>query len=749
MTKRRRTRKRQKQSRAIPVTVWIEAAGILLTGIALVTLLSLLSFSRGTLTGKWLDLLRQGFGWGTYFVPVGLGALGLWLFLVGFGRQIRVPLETLLGTLLLFLGSLGLLHYFATDPQAVALSGGGGGHLGWLISRALIGALGDIGAILTLLTILIVGLIALFSISITNAFRYFLTLWHKLVDWYRFHSAAIRDVAPPEGWRDVAPPDRWRDVASPPKDESLAARLMVRTEEQGRRPTAPATTSPLAEHGLLFPRVVGDAKEWRLPSLEDILESGVEQELSQAEIRYKVRVIEETLASFGVPCKVVEVNQGPTITQFGLEPGFIERKDRLGRHRRVKVKVSRITSLVSDLSLALAASPIRVEAPVPGRPLVGIEVPNTSTSLVSLRSVIDSKAFRSIDSKLRIALGQDVAGQPVAADLAQMPHLLIAGATGSGKSVCIKSITACLLLNNTPDDLRLIMIDPKMVELASFNGLPHLLVPVVIEVERVVVTLRWVTREMKRRYRLFSKVGARTIAMYNQMMASRGKDSLPHIAILIDELADLMMVAPEEMERSICRIAQLARATGIHLVIATQRPSVDVVTGLIKANFPARISFAVTSQVDSRVILDTRGAEKLLGRGDMLYSASDSSKLIRLQGCFVSDEELERMVRFWRVKIDWIVPQPEGPAPWHGVVFVEEGTDKLLEEAIELARGRERISTSFMQRRLHIGYPRAARLIDFMEERGIVGPAESAARSRKVLINVDDSQEGGNGPILG
>ncbi len=739
MTKRRRTRKRQKQSRAIPVTVWIEAAGILLTGIALVTLLSLLSFSRGTLTGKWLDLLRQGFGWGTYFVPVGLGALGLWLFLVGFGRQIRVPLETLLGTLLLFLGSLGLLHYFATDPQAVALSGGGGGHLGWLISRALIGALGDIGAILTLLTILIVGLIALFSISITNAFRYFLTLWHKLVDWYRFHSAAIRDVAPPEGWRDVAPPDRWRDVASPPKDESLAARLMVRTEEQGRRPTAPATTSPLAEHGLLFPRVVGDAKEWRLPSLEDILESGVEQELSQAEIRYKVRVIEETLASFGVPCKVVEVNQGPTITQFGLEPGFIERKDRLGRHRRVKVKVSRITSLVSDLSLALAASPIRVEAPVPGRPLVGIEVPNTSTSLVSLRSVIDSKAFRSIDSKLRIALGQDVAGQPVAADLAQMPHLLIAGATGSGKSVCIKSITACLLLNNTPDDLRLIMIDPKMVELASFNGLPHLLVPVVIEVERVVVTLRWVTREMKRRYRLFSKVGARTIAMYNQMMASRGKDSLPHIAILIDELADLMMVAPEEMERSICRIAQLARATGIHLVIATQRPSVDVVTGLIKANFPARISFAVTSQVDSRVILDMRGAEKLLGRGDMLYLASDSSKLVRLQGCFVSDTELERLANYWR-GFRTSAPLPPGAALvqqplWEEMMAKEKeaaSRDDLLDRAIEVVREHDRASISLLQRKLRIGYSRAARLIDTMEEQGIIGPDEGAGRGRRV-----------------
>jgi S-DNA-T family DNA segregation ATPase FtsK/SpoIIIE len=691
-------------------------------GVALITVLSLLSFSRGTLTASWLRLLRMAFGWGAYVLPVGLGAVGFWLFLIGFGRPVSVPLETVSGTVLLFLGGLGLLHYPNGDPRAAALGGGGGGHLGWLISRVLIEALGDVGALLVLLAIIVIGFIALFGVSIADALGSLSTLWQRLMDWYRFRSVGTGGVSPP------------------PRDESLPARLMAKVEERARPPMTRATTPPAAERGLLFPRVVGGGKEWRLPSQEDILDASTEQELSQAEIRAKARIIEETLHHFGVPVKVVEVNPGPTVTQFGLEPGFVERKDRSGKHRRVKVKVNRISALANDLALALAASPIRIEAPVPGRSLVGIEVPNVSISLVSLRSVMESEAFRSMDSKLRIALGQDVAGQPVAADLALMPHLLIAGATGSGKSVSINSITACLLLNNTPDDLRLIMVDPKMVELTNFNGIPHLLVPVVVEIERVVVTLKWVTAEMDRRYRLFSKAGARSIEMYNEMRISKGEEKLPYIVVLIDELADLMMVAPEQAERSICRIAQLARATGIHLVIATQRPSVDVVTGLIKANFPARISFAVTSQVDSRVILDTGGAEKLLGRGDMLYMPSDSSKLLRMQGCFVSDTELQRLVDYWR-GFRATAPLPPGAALvqqplWEEMVAKEKeaaGQDDLLDQAIETVRAQERASISLLQRRLRIGYSRAARLIDTMEEMGIIGPQEGASRGRRVL----------------
>ncbi len=719
--KRREKQREQGPQMTLDPTLQQEILGVLLMAMGSVTVLALLSITKGALSEAWVMLLRRIFGWGVY--PVALALIGGGLLLLGedLRKRLSIPARGVFGLEVLFIALLGLSHLVESPEQALQLAeqGGGGGYIGWTISYFLITAVGRSLSLLVVLVAACVGLVLFLNF----------------------------------GWDDLkvvlgAAKARLEDLSSP-VEHVETPRVSTALKEKKPRSRKPAAPPKLPERIKAAPARGGRKRQDRgLPPL-DLLNGGANEPYSDTEIRYKKQVIEETLANFGVPATVVEVNQGPTVTQFGVEPGFLEYPERDGKIRRRKVKISKIMALQNDLALALAAAPIRIEAPVPGRSVVGIEVPNTRVSLVGLRTVVESRAFGSIDSKLRIALGQDVAGRPVAADLTQMPHLLIAGATGSGKSVCIKSITACLLLNNTPDDLRLIMIDPKMVELASFNGLPHLLAPVVTSVEEVTHALRWVAMQMNERYKLFSRAGVHNIAMYNQMMASRRMESLPHIVILIDELADLMMVAPEEMERSICRIAQLARATGIHLVIATQRPSVDVVTGLIKANFPARISFAVTSQVDSRVILDTRGAEKLLGRGDMLYSASDSSKLIRLQGCFVSDEELERMVRFWRVKIDWIVPQPEGPAPWHGVVFVEEGTDKLLEEAIELARGRERISTSFMQRRLHIGYPRAARLIDFMEERGIVGPAESAARSRKVLINVDDSQEGGNGPILG
>ncbi len=698
-------------------------------GAGLITALSLLSFSQSTVTGAWLRLLRQAFGWGAYVLPVGLLGAGFWLFLVGFGRPVHVPLETVLGSLLLFVGGLGLAHYFATDPQGMAFDGVYGGRLGWLVSRALTSALGSAGALLALMAIVVIGLIALFSISLAGVAQSLAALWHRWVEWYQARSPVMPDMKPP------------------PRDDSLPARVAAKVGERMRPSTVAQVTKPPSSDGeLLFPRVVGSTREWQLPSPEDILEQGMEQELSQAEIRSKVRIIEETLANFGVPAKVVEVNQGPTVTQFGVEPGFIERTSRSGKIKRVKVKVNRISALANDLALALASSPIRIEAPVPGRSVVGIEVPNVSISLVALYGVIESEAFRSIDSKLRIALGQDVAGQPCAADLGQMPHLLIAGATGSGKSVCINSIVTCLLLHNTPADLRLIMIDPKMVELTNYNGIPHLLVPVVVDLERVVVTLKWVTGEMERRYKLFSKAGARNLEVYNQMRATQGEERLPYIVVLIDELADLMMVAPDEVERHICRIAQLARATGIHLVIATQRPSVDVVTGLIKANFPARISFAVTSQVDSRVVVDTAGAEKLLGRGDLLFMAPDSSKLVRLQGCFVSDREILRLVEYWQ-GFRGSTPLPPGATLmqqplWDEVRAKEKEAadrDELLDQAIEIVREQNRASISLLQRRLRIGYLRAARLIDTMEKAGVVGPDEGGSKGRQVN---DPSQQG-------
>jgi DNA segregation ATPase FtsK/SpoIIIE, S-DNA-T family len=364
-----------------------------------------------------------------------------------------------------------------------------------------------------------------------------------------------------------------------------------------------------------------------------------------------------------------------------------------------------------------------------------------------LHGVLASNTFRKLHSPLRIALGRDVSGEPVVADLAAMPHLLLAGTTGSGKSVCLNAIIASLLFNNTPNQLRMILVDPKRVEMSKYNGVPHLLAPVVTEIEQVIVALRWVTREMERRYAQFATVGARNLEGYNKLAKSKQIEPLPMIVVVVDELADLMMAAPDDVERTLCRLAQMARATGIHLVIATQRPSVDVVTGLIKANFPARISFAVTSQIDSRVILDVPGAEKLLGRGDMLFMAPDSPKLQRIQGCFVSDTELEALVAFCR---DNAREEPDAtpqPAPWEEMTLEEEGSDDaLIQQATELVRNHSQASASFLQRQMRIGYPRAARLIDQLEKMGIVGPPEVGGRSRTVL-DVPEGSDAESAPL--
>ncbi|MCB0171503.1 MAG: DNA translocase FtsK, partial [Anaerolineae bacterium] len=462
-----------------------------------------------------------------------------------------------------------------------------------------------------------------------------------------------------------------------------------------------------------------------------------------ANARYQAQIIEETLGGFGIPGEVVEINSGPTVTQFGLKLGTIERKLPDGTTIQQRIRVNKVLALSNDLALALSASPIRIEAPVPGRPLVGIEVPNTDKTMVSLRGVIESDDFQKSSKPLLVALGKGVSGQAVSASLVDMPHLLIAGATGSGKSVCINTLISTLLFTHAPEQLRFLMIDPKMVELTSYNGIPHLIAPVVTDFDQVVGALAWATREMERRYKLFAAAGARSIGGYNRKVGAKG-ERLPFLVIVIDELADLMMMAPDEVERHICRIAQMARATGIHLVIATQRPSVDVVTGLIKANFPTRIAFAVTSQIDSRVILDSSGAERLLGKGDMLYMASDSAKLRRLQGCFVSDAEINNVVKFWRASIgiapnETVEKVSDEDLPWADIVANAE-KDDLLQEAVKLVMDSNRASTSLLQRRLGIGYPRASRLMDQLEEEGVIGPADGS-RPREVLWQDDRDKD--------
>jgi len=473
---------------------------------------------------------------------------------------------------------------------------------------------------------------------------------------------------------------------------------------------------------------------WHLPPI-DILDKPAEMKLDKDAIDQRARLIEEALASYGVEAKVVQVNIGPTVTQFGVEPGWdkkykeVREKGKNGSYEtkveevsRTRVRVDRITSLANDLALALAAPSIRIEAPVPGAPVVGIEVPNTVFGSVALRSAIETAAFQKIKarSKLAIALGKGAGGEAMAGDLTRMPHLLIAGATGSGKTVCLNSVICCLLLHNSPDDVRFIMIDPKRVELVTFNGIPQLLAPVVVDTDKAIKALRWLNQEMDSRYRQFAKAGARNIEGYNKDRAPG--EGLPYLVLLIDELADLMMTACDEVEHTLCRLAQLARATGIHLVVATQRPSVDVVTGLIKANFPTRISFAVTSQVDSRTILDMVGAEKLLGRGDMLYMPTEASKPKRLQGSFIDDAEIERLVYFWgnqrqisvsSVDFDEVAERPLGAQ-------IAAPPDPLFEDAKRLAQEYKHISTSFLQRRLRIGYPRAARLMEALQQAGLV-----------------------------
>jgi S-DNA-T family DNA segregation ATPase FtsK/SpoIIIE len=471
--------------------------------------------------------------------------------------------------------------------------------------------------------------------------------------------------------------------------------------------------------------------DWKLPPITLLDTVTVRRERMADEIKRNVKIIESTLETFGVSCKVVGVNPGPAVTQYELQPG-------------PGVQVKRITALQNDLSLALAAAPLRIEAPIPGKAAVGIEVPNKSASLVTIREVLETAAFREGTKRLALGLGNDVSGQSIIADLTRMPHLLIAGATGQGKSVCINALITSLLFQVTPEHMRLLLIDPKRVELTGYNGLPHLALPVLVESHQAAAALRWAVAEMDRRYKMFSAEGVRNIAAYNEKAVQRLAREIPYIVIVIDELADLMMVAAGEIEELICRIAQLARAVGIHLVIATQRPSTDIITGLIKANIPSRIAFAVGSQVDSRVILDSGGAEKLLGRGDMLYQPVDSGKPTRIQGAFVSDPEVEAVVNFWKSQgppryMEEILEQGAG-TEWEGGQTAERKLDPLFARAARAVAAEGAASVSLVQRKFNVGYSRAGRIVDQLAENHVVGPYQGS-KSRDVMMNLPDVDE--------
>lgn len=478
-----------------------------------------------------------------------------------------------------------------------------------------------------------------------------------------------------------------------------------------------------------------DMSMWEYPPVS-LLSDGPGQKADRGDMRKNASIIEKTLESFGITAKVAEVNTGPAVTQYAIEIA-------LG------TKVSKITSLSSDLALSLSAptGQVRIEAPIPGRNLVGIEIPNRGLEFVTLKKMLQSDVMRKAKSKLAVALGLDVSGNPIIADIGKMPHVLVAGTTGSGKSVLINSWIASLLFRTNPSEVRIIMVDPKRVELIGYNGIPHLLTPVIVEIDKILSALRWAMTEMENRYKKFAEVGVRNIDGFNELS---GFQAMPFIIIFIDELADLMAYAPVEVEDTICRLAQMARATGIHLVLSTQRPSVDVITGLIKANIPSRIAFNVSSMIDSRVVLDMPGAEKLLGRGDMLYIPADQSKPSRIQGTYVSEHEVEKIVEFLRSKnvpvqyTEEVTSQPVGSFK-RGAGATANGNDPLFEDALRLICQHDKASASLLQRRLSVGYARAARILDQLEEAGVIGPGEGS-KPRDVLIKNPDeflaSQQG-------
>lgn len=547
--------------------------------------------------------------------------------------------------------------------------------------------------------------------------------WEKIAD-TEADAAVLADYVPDV--EDEQPPYMDEEANLDDLDDDFDVDLPV-----SNIPTSPAIT-PDEPDSLESPGSIvkpPTEKPYILPPLTLLQKpSGSGKSGDSADSIESRRKLEATLESFGVRAKVLDVVRGPAVTRYEVQPA-------------TGVKVSRIVGLTDDIALALAAKDIRMEAPIPGKSAIGIEVPNTEVSVVTMREVMETPSFQNASSKLSIAFGRDISGQPIVGNLAKMPHLLVAGATGSGKSVCINGIISSILFKARPDEVKLLMIDPKMVELNMYNGIPHLLAPVVTDPRRASLALKKIVVEMEKRYELFSKSGTRNIEGYNTLMADNPSAVLPYIVVIVDELADLMMVAANDVEDSICRLAQMARASGIHLIIATQRPSVDVITGLIKANIPSRIAFGVSSQVDSRTILDSVGAEKLLGRGDMLFLPVGMSKPIRVQGAWLSDQEVESIVAYARGQGEAEYKEDLVPEIDDSVTESEDVLDELYDQAVRIVLEAKQASVSLLQRRMRIGYTRAARLIDQMEARSIVGPYEGS-KPREVLLSLDQYDTG-------
>lgn len=699
-------------------------------------------FSTGSeLAIWWAGILKWIVGWGVFALPLGLIISGIYLLLRRIERIPRPPLEKVTGYVLLYITLLGLMHFFGggmTNPYLLAERHGGGGYIGASILNLLHESLGGFGAFLILLGMLLLSLVLSFDVSLSQAVK----LARERI---QGQPAENQDADVETYTYEPVRPPRARPVVQQPADidePDAEAEEFIPIPQVG---SGSSTDNLQVDRPRVSTYRVEPEKHWELPKIEDILEYGIPREENEKQNAEKARIIEETLSSFGAPGRVVEILSGPAVTMFGVEPDYTET-----RTGSLRVRVAKILTLQNDLALALAATRIRIQAPVPGQSYIGIEVPNDSTAIVRLRDVMESTVYKRKRSLLKVPLGKDVAGTPTAADLATMPHLLIAGATGSGKSVCVNSILTSLLVNNTPDELRLVLVDPKRVELAGYNGIPHLLTPVIVQVDKVIGVLQWMIREMQSRYQRFAGVGARNLEEYNSRAAAAGEKKLPILLIVIDEMADLMMQSQGESEAAIARLAQMSRATGIHLILATQRPSTDIITGNIKANFPARIAFAVASNTDSRVILDQPGAEQLLGRGDMLYQSPDSASPVRMQCVYVSDDEIQKVVDYWleaakknggTQKADINLPpglektSAGEKRQLDQIIFQEDAAklDPLTDEVIALVRKEGRASISMLQTRLRMGYTRAARMIAYLEEKKIIGPQVQGAPSREVL----------------
>ncbi len=683
--------------------------GIIIIFLFIIALISILSFlSLAGQAGIYIDWgLGIAFGWGRFAFPVILIALG---YVMAKPSQYQISIPNYIGITIFFLGLHGLLHTKIPFENSweLAFSGVGGGVVGYAVSYPLIMYLGFWASLIILIGILVCSFLLMFNTSLetifakTNFLKQLPLMFNKRQPSDNDNSSNEEETFDEENEAEY-------ESQTSTDDES-------QTRVSGFRVSPQTLTKKESASGIRTQRIKID-----LPiSLLDDKKS----KPTSGDIKMGAERIQKTLENFNIPVEMHEIQVGPTVTQYTLKPAE-------------GIKLSKITTLSNDLALALAAHPIRIEAPIPGKSLVGIEVPNQKPAIVRIRELIESKEFKERKTNVTTVLGKDVSGKCWVDDISSMPHLLVAGSTGSGKSVCLNALLMSLLYENNPDTLRLILVDPKRVEFPVYNGIPHLLTPVITDVTKTVYALRWAITEMDRRFDVLAKDKKRNLESYNQ----KAKEKIPHIVIIIDELADLMVAAAAEVEGSIIRLTQMARAVGIHLVVATQRPSVDVITGLIKANIPCRIAFSVASLMDSRTILDSSGAEKLVGKGDMLYMTPRTSKPRRIQGAFVSDEEIKRVVDFLKNACDGepdyqeeVTEKPNATSSFDFKGGSGDDGDELFEEAKNLILESGKASASYLQRRLRVGYARAARLIDLLEEAGIVGPA-SGAKPRDILID--------------